>query len=81
MSPTSRGIAPRVPASANTTTLYVFALLIAFRLANGLIVRTFFQPDEFYQSLEPAWQLAFGSNAGACITWVHNPPLSVNLTP
>jgi phosphatidylinositol glycan class B len=36
-----------------------------------LTLRTFFQPDEFFQSLEPAWQLAFGPNAQACITWVN----------
>jgi hypothetical protein len=82
MAPASRGSAPRVLASTNTNYIYFFYLLLAFRLANALVIRTFFQPDEFYQSLEPAWQLAFGSNAGACITWVHNPPrLSVNLTP
>lgn len=44
--------------------------LIAFRILNALCVRTFFQPDEFFQSLEPAWQLAFGKDSGAWITWV-----------
>lgn len=31
---------------------------------------TWFQPDEFYQALEPAWALAFGKESGAWITWV-----------
>lgn len=48
----------------------VFLSLIAFRLINALLVRTFFQPDEFFQSLEPAWQLAFGKDQGAWMTWV-----------
>lgn len=52
----------------------VFLFLVAFRLLNALAVRTFFQPDEFFQSLEPAWQIAFGhgegKEAGAWVTWV-----------
>lgn len=56
--------------SGRATTLAVFALLLAFRIVNALALRTFFQPDEFFQSLEPAWQLAFGPPADAWITWV-----------
>lgn len=48
----------------------VLVALVAFRVLNALVVRTFFQPDEFYQSLEPAWQLAFGEGQGAWLTWV-----------
>lgn len=48
----------------------VLLFLIGFRLVNALTVRTFFQPDEFFQSLEPAWQVAFGKNQGTWITWV-----------
>ncbi|KAK2805808.1 hypothetical protein FQN50_006084 [Emmonsiellopsis sp. PD_5] len=47
----------------------ILLFLIAFRALNALCVRTFFQPDEFFQSLEPAWQIAFGENSGAWITW------------
>ncbi|KAK2794137.1 glycosylphosphatidylinositol anchor biosynthesis [Onygenales sp. PD_12] len=47
----------------------ILLFLIAFRALNALCVRTFFQPDEFFQSLEPAWQIAFGKNSGAWITW------------
>ena len=43
--------------------------LITFRCVNALLVWTFFQPDEYFQSLEPAWQMAFGSQSGAWITW------------
>src|SRR6187402_283095 len=45
-------------------------LLLVFRCINALAVRTFFQPDEYFQSLEPAWQMAFGAQSGAWITWV-----------
>ncbi|KAI5279489.1 glycosylphosphatidylinositol anchor biosynthesis, partial [Ascosphaera acerosa] len=49
--------------------LLLFAALLALRLANAAALQTFFQPDEFYQSLEPAWALAFGDGSGAWITW------------
>ncbi len=43
----------------------VFAFLLTLRVANALSVQTFFQPDEYFQSLEPASQIAFGSDSGA----------------
>lgn len=52
------------------STSHVLLLLVAFRTANALATSTFFQPDEYFQSLEPAWQLAFGNGSGAWITWV-----------
>ncbi|KAI9808366.1 MAG: glycosylphosphatidylinositol anchor biosynthesis [Phylliscum demangeonii] len=48
---------------------YILAFLIGLRLLNALSVRTFFQPDEYFQSLEPAWAMAFGRESGAWITW------------
>lgn len=48
----------------------IFLLLVALRIVNALSLRTFFQPDEFFQSLEPAWQSVFGQESGAWITWV-----------
>ncbi|EXJ78667.1 hypothetical protein A1O1_09068 [Capronia coronata CBS 617.96] len=50
----------------------IFLWLIGFRLLNTLTVQTFFQPDEYFQALEPAWRLAFGKDAGAWITWEWN---------
>ncbi|KAL8687173.1 MAG: hypothetical protein Q9218_006584, partial [Villophora microphyllina] len=47
----------------------ILLFLIAFRILNALSIRTFFQPDEYFQSLEPAWEIAFGANTGAWITW------------
>jgi phosphatidylinositol glycan class B len=38
----------------------LFALLCAFRIGNALLCRTFFQPDEYYQTLEIAHRLVFG---------------------
>lgn len=34
--------------------------LVAFRIVNALLCTTFFQPDEFFQSLEVAHRLVFG---------------------
>lgn len=56
--------------AANDTWL----MLLVFRFINVLCVATFFQPDEYFQSLEPAWQMAFGPQSGAWITWVCLPP-------
>ncbi|KAF2239394.1 glycosyltransferase family 22 protein [Viridothelium virens] len=47
----------------------VFWILVALRIANALTIGTFFQPDEYYQSLEPAWATVFGRESGAWITW------------
>lgn len=57
------------------------ALLFAFRIVNALALRTFFQPDEFFQSLEPAWQLAFGTTSNAWITWEWTTQLRSSLHP
>ncbi|KAI0532897.1 Alg9-like mannosyltransferase family-domain-containing protein [Xylaria digitata] len=47
----------------------VLTVIFAFRFVNSLCVRTFFQPDEYFQVLEPAWQLVYGNNSGAWLTW------------
>ncbi|KEF52592.1 uncharacterized protein A1O9_11435 [Exophiala aquamarina CBS 119918] len=47
----------------------VLLFLLAIRLLNALTLHTFFQPDEYFQALEPAWKLAFGEDTGAWITW------------
>src|SRR5947209_1882505 len=54
----------------SATTLDILLFLVAFRILNALTIRTFFQPDEYFQSLEPAWQVVFGGDSGAWITWV-----------
>ncbi|KAK6199979.1 GPI mannosyltransferase 3 [Scheffersomyces amazonensis] len=41
-------------------------LIFAFRLFNSLTIKTFFQADEYYQSLEPAHAYVFGYGY---ITW------------
>lgn len=60
---------PRTKAS-NYAYPRVLLLLIAFRFVNALSIATFFQPDEYFQALEPAWEIAFGGQSGAWITWV-----------
>ncbi|KAF2178134.1 glycosyltransferase family 22 protein [Zopfia rhizophila CBS 207.26] len=59
----------------------IFAILLAFRIVNALTLCTFFQPDEFFQSLEPAWQLAFGQRSNAWITWEWRTQLRTALHP
>lgn len=49
---------------------HALLFLFGFRLCNAFVLKTFFQPDEFYQALEPAWAFAFGTDQGAWITWV-----------
>ena len=59
-------------ASPTTIARDVFLFLVAFRILNALCIRTFFQPDEYFQALEPAWDIAFGPDSGAWITWVRS---------
>lgn len=47
------------------TATHVFLLICIYRLANAWMVRTQFDPDEYWQTLEPAYCLAFGSNQQA----------------
>lgn len=73
--PSGTGVPPKTLSNSyRDSTLAVFSLLLAFRIVNALTLRTFFQPDEYFQSLEPAWQLAFGESSNAWITWVTAPP-------
>ncbi|KAK3944268.1 hypothetical protein QBC46DRAFT_280044 [Diplogelasinospora grovesii] len=59
----------------------VLSLLLVFRFVNALCVRTFFQPDEYFQALEPAWDVAFGSESGAWLTWEWHHQLRSSLHP
>lgn len=61
------GLIPEVEEARYNDTRTV---LLIFRVLNAIALSTFFQPDEYYQALEPAWQLAFGADSGAWITWV-----------
>ena len=56
--------------------------VLIIRLINACWIATFFQPDEYFQALEPAWNLAFGSNSGAWLTWVRDTrrPVSLRLS-
>ncbi|RDW81532.1 putative glycosylphosphatidylinositol-alpha 1,2 mannosyltransferase [Aspergillus mulundensis] len=77
-SPPSR---PTPPSAKPNVSSNILLFLIAFRLINALTVRTFFQPDEFFQSLEPAWKIAFGENQGPWITWEWEHQLRSSLHP
>ncbi|KAL4739885.1 Alg9-like mannosyltransferase family-domain-containing protein [Aspergillus similis] len=77
-SPPSRLRPP--PANPNVSS-NILLFLVGFRLVNALTVRTFFQPDEFFQSLEPAWEIAFGASQGPWITWEWEHQLRSSLHP
>lgn len=59
----------------------VLTLLLVFRFLNAIILRTFFQPDEYFQALEPAWNIAFGDKSGAWLTWEWQYQLRSSLHP
>ncbi|KAK3391764.1 Alg9-like mannosyltransferase family-domain-containing protein [Sordaria brevicollis] len=59
----------------------VLTLLLVFRFLNAIILRTFFQPDEYFQALEPAWNMAFGDKSGAWLTWEWQYQLRSSLHP
>ncbi|KAJ5005567.1 GPI mannosyltransferase 3 [Colletotrichum sp. SAR 10_99] len=59
----------------------VFRHLLVIRLLNAWWVITFFQPDEYFQALEPAWRMAFGEGSGAWITWEWKYQLRSSLHP
>jgi hypothetical protein len=51
----------------------IFCGILCVRLVNALTISTFFQPDEYFQVLEPAWSIALASREGeAWLTWVGN---------
>ncbi len=74
---TSSTAYPAVHAQVAAAQVYdILSVLLFFRFVNALCVRTFFQPDEYFQALEPAWDMAFGNNSGAWLTWVPYPDLT-----
>lgn len=48
----------------------MFLYLAAFRIANALLLQTYFQPDEFWQGVEPAHAFVFGYG-GLTWDWVY----------
>ena len=61
---------PRQLAVRNQRQFSIRTWIFVIRIASLATTWTFFQPDEYFQSLEPAWQLVFGQNSSAWITWV-----------
>ncbi|KAF4595657.1 GPI mannosyltransferase 3 [Ophiocordyceps camponoti-floridani] len=59
----------------------VLVALVVIRLVNAWSIATFFQPDEFFQALEPAWDLAFGTATRPWLTWEWNHQLRSSLHP
>jgi hypothetical protein len=75
MEPPSQPAAPRIHPEVRRQQVFdIFYVLLGFRIVNAILSRTFFQPDEYFQALEPAWRLAFGPESGAWLTWVSLSP-------
>ncbi|KFA75140.1 hypothetical protein S40288_02828 [Stachybotrys chartarum IBT 40288] len=72
---------PRLSQSPDRPVLLILQIAILIRLINVSSIRTFFQPDEFFQSLEPAWLLTFGPQSGAWVTWEWHHQLRSSLHP
>jgi len=43
--------------------MLLFAICACFRILNALAIRTYFNPDEYWQSLEVAYRLVFGTQS------------------
>jgi phosphatidylinositol glycan class B len=71
----------RSPPTTRSANYINFQDVFIIRLVNALCIATFFQPDEFFQSLEPAWQIAFGPDSGAWLTWEWHHHLRSSLHP
>ena len=49
-------------------TIHLFILICLYRLANAWMIRTQFDPDEYWQTLEPAYCLVFGGSSSSSFT-------------
>jgi GPI mannosyltransferase 3 len=51
--------------------MFLFLLLSTFRVFNTFVVQTYFDPDEFWQTMEPAYCHVFSRNVSKCpgFTW------------
>lgn len=63
----SDAIAASFPSVTATCLLYVS--LCIFRILNALLIQTQFDPDEYWQTLEPAYCEAFGPERPCAYTW------------
>ncbi len=59
---------------------YFIVLALVIRVAIALATRTFFQPDEYFQALEPAHYLVFGYG-DLTWEWTSKPPIRTLLYP
>jgi phosphatidylinositol glycan class B len=59
---------------------YTTQIALAIRATIALATRTFFQPDEYFQALEPAHFLVFGYG-DLTWEWTSNPPIRSILYP
>jgi phosphatidylinositol glycan class B len=58
--------------------LVLFSLCV-FRLINALLIQTQFDPDEYWQTLEPAYCHAFGSSCAQTWEWTRQAPSAASV--
>ncbi|KAJ6263446.1 hypothetical protein Dda_2010 [Drechslerella dactyloides] len=68
-----------MPSFFGTSTTVVFLVVLGIRLLNALTLSTFFQPDEYFQSLEIA--ASWRRNSPGYVTWEWNHALRSVLYP
>ena len=66
---------------SNILTWKVVAAVVLFRCFNALVLATYFNPDEYWQSLEMAHTMAFGCGAEPTWEWQPNAQLRGYLHP
>ena len=61
-------------------TIHLFILICLYRLANAWMIRTQFDPDEYWQTLEPAYCLVFAGSSSSSLTKNTNGNATNNLS-
>lgn len=59
----------RLPSLTFNTLAKLYAITSCYRLLNAYLLQTQFDPDEYWQTLEPAYCLAFSSTRNCAYTW------------
>lgn len=69
MSASSDGVAAVARTSTTRTACLLYISLCTFRIFNALLIQTQFDPDEYWQTLEPAYCEAFDLERPCGYTW------------
>lgn len=59
----------RISSAVFRSEIRVWVISLTFRFANALLVQTYFNPDEHWQSLEVAHRIVFGYTSVSCFVY------------